>query len=1215
MFKEALISKVVKISTGYATQVDIERDFFNKQVNTEKLRAYVPLKSHRKAFFNISQGLHVTSTRRVYLLTGAYGTGKSHLGLVLANYYTLPSIDSQLEPIFDKMKGKDPTNTDFIFKQRDVERPFFLVLCTGYDPQGFNHSLIRGLHKSIERARDENIEIPIPDTAYKEIVEKIEEWRKEYPDVYEKFEKIVKKHKMIIPIFKDKIGKELDEETFKFFLKIHPRVTGGAPFIPFYSKGPAEVYQSFIKSLKRNTKYQGIIVIFDEFGKHLEHLASDQNSAESLDIQDFAQYCIRSGEEQCHFIVIAHGSLRVYAKERMSYEEWKKVTGRFVELNLTGIDDTEDLLDTIIIQPTESQKNELWDKVRSSTEWSDLYKVIEDLKLYKDKGRDWVFEKIIEGVYPLHPLATFCLVRISEAVGQYQRTMFTFLEDKDEGLNNYINSKTIFDAEDRLQLFTVDRLFDYFERSIQEEGKKEKQYQAIYNGFIDAKAKVPKESPLGIRILKAIGVLRCIAQLQTTSEILRYTLNLPSSRQPDMEKLLEEMKKNEALKRRPSTGEWIFKKGYEGYDLEDDVNKALESVQIDNLCHLLNKRFHSKDIEAKKYNEKYFMDRTFKGKFVSPTHLSNIHTFESEIEKNFLDGMVLYVICEDEESISQAKKLAGNFKNPQLVVAIPKESINVSSNLKKLFASEQLKNKTPYNISGEAHEDLDQFTDDLIERISGTLEQFQNAENISWFTASGTNDDLSRTEEVELIDELAKKIFKKTPRVALDRIAYRWGATDSMKTQRKNAIEKILDEEYIQIKESGSIPALDNIIIKTLKNNGLLKHKEPRGAESAAYEIVLPPRNKEVEENAQNVLNTIRAHLLQKDKPIPIEPLVRKLRAAEFGISLMAIELFLGTFFSKYMDQIAVIKNYEKGEHRWEIVRISGDSIYQFVQKAEDYHTYFFELSPTQNKYLDELKKCIAWEREILSNVAKVEGTADVVLKWYGDLPRITKSVGKFRNKNIEKFLKVISKEERAKQLLFVCIPKSIGFDMPYTGWKENDVNDLIKRAKSIVEECNNYAKIYAQKVIAEVGRIFNVKGATEKEIDEAICYWYNNLAQYIKAHTFSSNDGALQKAAVSDASVRERFLEEFPKNMELGPCLNWTEDLLSSYILEITRSKLNIESYKPTTEPLEPKESKVIEKTKQELKEMIFNILRNKKITKEQLRDILLDIIGEICK
>ncbi|MBA7674903.1 hypothetical protein ES703_83128 [subsurface metagenome] len=223
--------------------------------------------------------------------------------------------------------------------------------------------------------------------------------------------------------------------------------------------------------------------------------------------------------------------------------------------------------------------------------------------------------------------------------------------------------------------------------------------------------------------------------------------------------------------------------------------------------------------------------------------------------------------------------------------------------------------------------------------------------------------------------------------------------------------------------------------------------------------------------------------------------------------------------------------------------------------------------------------------------------------------------MGKFRNKYTEKFLKALSKEEEAKLLLFANIPKSIGFDIPYTDWKERDVNELIKRVVPVVEECNNYAETYAQNVIAEVGRIFSAKGVTEKEIDEAIRAWYNNLAQHIKAHTFLSNDGALQKAAVSDASVRERFLRGLPKNMGLGPCLNWTEDLLSSYVLEITRSKSNIESYKPAKKPLEPKELKVIEETKQELKKMISKLLRTKKITKEQLRDILLDIMGEICK
>jgi len=223
--------------------------------------------------------------------------------------------------------------------------------------------------------------------------------------------------------------------------------------------------------------------------------------------------------------------------------------------------------------------------------------------------------------------------------------------------------------------------------------------------------------------------------------------------------------------------------------------------------------------------------------------------------------------------------------------------------------------------------------------------------------------------------------------------------------------------------------------------------------------------------------------------------------------------------------------------------------------------------------------------------------------------------VGKFRNKYAEKFLKALSKEEEARLLLFVGIPKSVEFDKSYTDWRESDINVLIKQVMSVVEECSNYAEIYAQKIIAEVGKIFSTKGATEKEIDEAIRGWYNSLAQYIKAHAFLSNDGALQKAAISDASVKERFLGELPKNMGLGPCLNWTEDLLSRYVLEITRSKSNIESYKPAEKPLEQKELKVIEETKQELKKMISKLLITKKITKEQLRNILLDIIGEICK
>jgi len=346
--------------------------------------------------------------------------GKSHIGLILANYFTSPSWNEKLDPVFEKIKGKDPASGKFIVDRRNTERPYLVVLCTGGVYETFERTLIANLHEAIKRDKITDF---VPSTAFSEINEKIDIWEKEYPSVFKNFQRILEGRGQTLEIFKDRLLKQFDEEAYRIFCEIHPRVTGGTDFIPYYSKEPSKVFQELIKKLRKESEYQGIVVIFDEFGKHLEQIASNPNSDESLRIQNFAQYVKRSGEDQCFFIAIVHRSLRDYAEGKMSYEEWKKVSGRFEELNLTGIDEgIEELLDTIIIQPTEPEANGLWYKVGSSTEWEELYEMILKLGLYPGKDRNWIFDKIIEGSYPLNPIASFSLIRLSEAIGQYHRT-------------------------------------------------------------------------------------------------------------------------------------------------------------------------------------------------------------------------------------------------------------------------------------------------------------------------------------------------------------------------------------------------------------------------------------------------------------------------------------------------------------------------------------------------------------------------------------------------------------------------------------------------------------------------------------------------------------------------------------------------------------------------------------------------------------------------
>lgn len=1213
------ISEIVKISSGYSTEVDIERDFLNSGVNDEKLKAYIPLRSHREAFYSMSKGLHPRA-KRAFLITGAYGTGKSHLGLILANYFILPSWNKKLEPVFEKIKGKDPQSGEFIVDKRNTERPYLVVLCTGGVYESFARTLVGNLHETITR---EKLTDFVPPTTFSEIKEKIDMWEKEYPSVFENFQRILGGTGQTLEIFKDRLLKQFDEEAYRIFCEIHPRVTGGTDFIPYYSKEPSEVFQDLIKILRKEAGYQGIVVIFDEFGKHLEQIASNPNNDESLRIQNFAQYCNRSGEEQCFFIAIARGSLRDYAEGKMSDEEWKKVSGRFEELNLTGIDEgIEELLDTIIIRRTEPEANKLWDEVGSSTEWEELYEMILKLGLYPGKDRNWIFDKIIEGSFPLSPIASFSLIRLSEAIGQYHRTMFTFLDDEDTGLKGFINKHTIFSDDGGLNFLPVDYLFNYFERAIQEQGKKERKYRLIHEGFIEAKTKLPEKSILGIRILKAIAILSILKRvgtenLPTTTEVLQYALHLPESKRDSLAKLLEEMKNIQALKRREATGEWLLKKGYEDYDLEEDLDKKLE-IPLDTPFRQLNEKYPPRNIEAREYNDKYFMDRRLVAKFVSPGHLSNLEGYKKEIEAQFLDGMILYVISETEEEIAEAKGIAEREKHRQLVIAVPKEPIEFMSLFKKIEALGRLKDDAPYNIlTSEAREDLDSLFKDTEDALKRKLGWVQSAENLYWYTYWGVNSTLTRGGEIAFVNEIMEKVFDKTPRIAHE-ISYNWRGREFKKASRIEAMDKILQAEVIEIKERGSIPASDNIIKQALKENGLLQFKEPRGEGFNAYDLSSPPD----ETPASEVLKVTKRNILIKDAPISMLSVINRLRQSPFGLSLMSIEVFLSCFMREYKDQLVMIKNFEKlqkGLPGSEIVQqITGKRIHQIVHMPQDYHSFFYELTSVQKDYLEHLKNLFGFDKPLpKGNI--VEGVKDIVLEWVGELPTLTKKAEKFRNNRCKDLLDVIYGEPEGRKLLLAEIPKKCGINKDSQEWKKDNATETLEILKPFVEEINSFAENFAENLIRELRSVFEVEGNTEEDFSNGVNSWYSKLPEYTKGHPFVSDAAALKKAASTEGKIRERFLEELPKDLGLKSYLDWDQDKTDKFILKVAKAKREIEIYKPTAvePPLPPSEEEIreFEQFKVSLRKQISALLEGKKINKKQLEEFIWELLKEFCE
>ena len=98
-----------------------------------------------------------------------------------------------------------------------------------------------------------------------------------------------------------------------------------------------ELYESALKGIKKKG-YTGIIVVYDEFSKFLEANIMEASVSDTKMLQDFAEKCNRSGEEQLHLILISHKEISNYIDKlpKQKINGWRGVSERFTHVHLNN---------------------------------------------------------------------------------------------------------------------------------------------------------------------------------------------------------------------------------------------------------------------------------------------------------------------------------------------------------------------------------------------------------------------------------------------------------------------------------------------------------------------------------------------------------------------------------------------------------------------------------------------------------------------------------------------------------------------------------------------------------------------------------------------------------------------------------------------------------------------------------------------------------------
>jgi hypothetical protein len=365
--------------------------------------------------------------------------------------------------------------------------------------------------------------------------------------------------------------------------------------------GENEVITGYVKATETAIKsgYKGILVVFDEFSKYLE----TARQVNTKFLQDFAETANRSAG--LNLLLITHKALSNYAGEYDNPHgkkgsgnlgnELAKVEGRFTEISLHNSFDTSYEL---IAAAFEVKKSRRIPQINILSSFE---------KAFHARKKKALFP-LFASLYPLHPLSSFILPRLSELVAQNERTMFTFLSSTQK--NTLYDFAKTHDFGDYL---TPDYLYDYFEDQL----RKAERASDIFQFYARA-AKIGETLPvddLQLKIVKTIALIYIIGyfeQLPPTYDVLKSIFASKPTEIAEFDQALSRLRDEESVVYESHNEGFLSLREISGVNIREQIATSMGKVaKTTETDAILSAHVANRPIYPTRYNDENFITRYF----------------------------------------------------------------------------------------------------------------------------------------------------------------------------------------------------------------------------------------------------------------------------------------------------------------------------------------------------------------------------------------------------------------------------------------------------------------------------------------------------------------------------------------------------------------------------------------------------------------------------
>ena len=420
-----------------------------------------------------------------------------------------------------------------------------------------------------------------------------------------------------------------------------------------------------------------LLIVWDEFGKVLEHCAAVGDSRALLEIQSIAEFCSRS--EAGFPIVLSmlmHQSFSQYASHLPTYvrTEWAKIEGRFQQINY--IEDSREIYQLI----AQLVNRKFGKPIESRKVFKDLARTCHEVNLFRDFELS-VLEDLLYTAAPLTPVSLYLLPRLSARVAQNERTLFTFLcGDEANSLVNIAGTWA-----------DPSYLFDFFSDLMQADSG----FGGTHRNWVETQMALKKTNDhISEKVIKALASIKLCSSngsIQGNLETVALAFgNYNKVAALNIETCINELLASKAIFHKRITQEFSIWQGSD-VDIRSAVTEAKVRIepQLD-LVEFLTQEYPASCRVPQRHNDQNHITRYFDGRYVNLEGLKALVDWDLSLgQSDIRDGRIFYVICETKKEIEEACAYTSRIKVPRAIFAIPKRPLNLresAAELKSYFA-------------------------------------------------------------------------------------------------------------------------------------------------------------------------------------------------------------------------------------------------------------------------------------------------------------------------------------------------------------------------------------------------------------------------------------------------------------------------------------------------------------------------------------------------